>query len=286
MPTLNYFIDIRVKLVAVQSNGGTGFQLKSYLINALKSNGFNGDADLAASAIAGHTNVESGNYAPDVIAGKRTGDGGKAKGLAQWHPDRWNKLLSWARDNGINPHTWQAQASYIVYEMKHGGEKRAWRLLEKANDVESAVAGFAAYERPSGYKRDDATGISHYDNRLEWTKIYATGGNKNAQNQMLAQGEPQPLTKAPVDPSTGMIRNPVANDRQPRFRMTNLEDSPSSTTNVSYSNTTGIATSCDHNGTQKPMNKQDEAWLFSMNLRARNNNNGFGNGELPNLLIR
>jgi hypothetical protein len=89
---------------------------------------------------------------------------------------------------------------------------------------------------------------------------------------MLAQAQPQ----VAVDPSTGMIKNSV--NRQ--------SYSPANTTDVSYSNSTGMAMPCDHNGMQKPMNKQDEAWLFSMNMRAWNNNNGFGNGELPNLLMR
>lgn len=155
------------------SNRALGFQIKQYLVNSLKANGFKGNAEVAATGILGNLSVESGSFDPNVIAGKRKGDGGKATGLAQWHPNRWEPLTEWSKSQGMDPYTWQAQAAMIVHEMVNGTEKEAWRRLEKATSVQEAADAFLAFERPSGFKSNDPTGSSHYASRQEEANFYA-----------------------------------------------------------------------------------------------------------------
>jgi Phage tail lysozyme len=53
---------------------------------ALRDSGF---TDGGAAGVAGNFAAESGFNTQAV------GDGGSAKGLAQWHPDRWGSFLNW-----------------------------------------------------------------------------------------------------------------------------------------------------------------------------------------------
>lgn len=161
------------------SNGALGFKLKSFLANGLKANGFRGNAEVAASGIVGNLAVESGNFDPRVITTERRGDGGVAKGLAQWHPDRWGNLVDWANKTGQDPKTWQAQAGFIIYEMTKGGEREAWRRLEKAENPRQAAEAFLQYERPAGYKNNDPTGSSHYGDRVGHALIFGKNNTRS-----------------------------------------------------------------------------------------------------------
>jgi hypothetical protein len=72
-----------------------------------------GLSDAGAFALSRNLTQESG-HRPEAV-----GDGGKAQGLAQWHPDRWAKLEKWAVENGLDPKSKQAQMDYIVEEAKN-----------------------------------------------------------------------------------------------------------------------------------------------------------------------
>lgn len=71
-----------------------------------------GLSDTGAFALARNITTESG-HRTDV-----KGDGGKAQGLAQWHPDRYAKLEKWAIGQGLDPASKQAQMDYIMEEGK------------------------------------------------------------------------------------------------------------------------------------------------------------------------
>jgi hypothetical protein len=72
-----------------------------------------GLSDVGAFAMARNITQESG-HRTDV-----RGDGGKAQGLAQWHPDRWAKYEKWADEQGLDPKSKQAQMDYIIEEGKN-----------------------------------------------------------------------------------------------------------------------------------------------------------------------
>ena len=106
-----------------------------------------------AAGIVGNLQAESGmGINPAAI-----GDGGKAWGIAQWHPERraiWEKASGkrW-QTNGESPN-FREQLDFIIYELNRT-ESRANRRLKATNTVEDAAAVFDQYyERSSGAARN------------------------------------------------------------------------------------------------------------------------------------
>lgn len=83
---------------------------------------------------------------------KAVGDGGKAFGLAQWHPDRqgeFNKLFG----KPIQQSSFEEQLAFIQFELTRGNERRAGDMLRTAQTGRDAAAIVSKhYERPA--KRD------------------------------------------------------------------------------------------------------------------------------------
>ena len=105
-----------------------------------------------AAGIVGNLQAESGvGINPGAV-----GDGGKAWGIAQWHPDRrsiWEKASgrTWEA-SGVSPN-FDEQLQFIMYELQRT-EMRALRRLRATNTVEDAAAVFDQYyERSSGEAR-------------------------------------------------------------------------------------------------------------------------------------
>jgi Phage tail lysozyme/Peptidase M15/D-alanyl-D-alanine carboxypeptidase len=72
-----------------------------------------------AAGIVGNLQVESVNFASDVISGKRRGDGGAAVGIGQWHSDRQKKFESIFGHSLIGaPFT--EQLEFVNWELMHG----------------------------------------------------------------------------------------------------------------------------------------------------------------------
>jgi Phage tail lysozyme len=100
-----------------------------------------------AAALAGQATAESGLGSPRDL-GVGTGDSGAASGMFQWHSDRWNPLVSWAKSKGMDPGKWETQVRMGVHEWitkyRKGlgpGVERA----ETAGQLERASAEFEAY---------------------------------------------------------------------------------------------------------------------------------------------
>lgn len=131
-----------------------------------------GFTDEQAAGIVGNLQAESGiNINPAAI-----GDGGKAWGIAQWHPERraiWEKATGkkW-ESSGISPN-FEEQLDFIVYELKRT-EAQALRRLRATNTVEDAAAVFDQYyERSSGKARKKRI-------QLAQAIIGSTGGTQTA----------------------------------------------------------------------------------------------------------
>lgn len=76
------------------------------------------------------------------------GDGTKAYGIAQWHPDRQAAFKAWSGKD-IRQSTLQEQMAFVHYELTQGAEQRAGALLratQNASDAGSVVSRY--YERP------------------------------------------------------------------------------------------------------------------------------------------
>lgn len=97
-----------------------------------------------AAALAGNAAWESGGRT-DI-----TGDGGKALGLFQWHPDRQANLNRFASQYGLDPKSEQTQLQFADWELKNT-EKKAGEKFFAATDLKGANDAVLGYLRPSGF---------------------------------------------------------------------------------------------------------------------------------------
>lgn len=96
-----------------------------------------------AAGIVGNLVVESG-LRTDAV-----GDGGKAYGIAQWHPDR-QAVFRKVYGKDIRDSSFQEQMEYVDWELKNT-EARAGKLLRSATTAEEAAAIVdRSYERSAG----------------------------------------------------------------------------------------------------------------------------------------
>lgn len=95
-----------------------------------------------AAGIVGNLMQESG------LKTSIKGDGGKAFGIAQWHPDRQKGLEALAKSLGTSKSDFNTQLEYVWQEL-NTTEKRALDKLMQAKTVEQATSAFCQhYERP------------------------------------------------------------------------------------------------------------------------------------------
>lgn len=105
-----------------------------------------------SAGIVGNLQVESGNFSPDVLSGKRKGDGGIAVGVAQWHPDRQRKFQEVMHKPLIGS-SFQDQLEFVNWELNNS-HANAGRMLRGAKDAASAAEIVdAKYEISSGAHR-------------------------------------------------------------------------------------------------------------------------------------
>lgn len=76
------------------------------------------------------------------------GDGGKAYGLAQWHPDR-QSIFERVFGKSIKGSTFEEQLAFVDWELRNN-EKRAGSILRQQTTVEGSTEAFMRYyERPA-----------------------------------------------------------------------------------------------------------------------------------------
>ncbi|ODB39605.1 hypothetical protein A9L43_16015 [Pseudomonas mosselii] len=96
-----------------------------------------------AAGITANLSAESG-FNPNAV-----GDGGKAYGIAQWHPDRQANFKQWAGKD-IRQATLEDQLGFVHYELTQGAEVAAGKLLRAADSARDAGAVVSRYyERPA-----------------------------------------------------------------------------------------------------------------------------------------
>lgn len=95
-----------------------------------------------AIGIAANLQAES-NFNPSAV-----GDGGKAYGLAQWHPDRQAEFRK-TYGKPIQGSTIEEQVAFVDHELRNGNEKAAGsKLLQSKSASEAADIITRFYERP------------------------------------------------------------------------------------------------------------------------------------------
>lgn len=136
-----------------------------------------------AAGIVGNLIAESGLDTGAV------GDGGQARGIAQWHPDRKAKLRAWARRNGKNPDAYRTQLEYIQHEMFTADGGNVGDRLRQQTSASGAARVFADhYERPAREADGDPMHWDRRDseaNRLAGTVPTAVAREAAARNQQV-----------------------------------------------------------------------------------------------------
>lgn len=98
----------------------------------------------AATGVVGNLVAESG------LSTTIRGDGGKAVGIAQWHPDRWANLTAWAGRNRLDPYALTTQLQYTRLEAATATGGNVWGKLLGAKDAVTASAlWMRLFERPA-----------------------------------------------------------------------------------------------------------------------------------------
>lgn len=120
----------------------------------------------AAAGIAGHIKAES-NFNTHVV-----GDGGMARGLAQWHPGRYKGVKKLAADRNTLATDFHTQLEYIDQELRTH-ERLAYERLMQAVTVLDATKAFAHFERPQGYTVQRPERSHNFHGRLRYANEYA-----------------------------------------------------------------------------------------------------------------
>jgi len=106
-----------------------------------------------SAGIVGNLQLESQDFAPDVISGKRKGDGGLAVGVAQWHPDR-QKDFEERYGHNLEGSSLDEQLDFVNYELTMGKEQKAGNILKEATLTRNAAQVVDMfYERSKGIHR-------------------------------------------------------------------------------------------------------------------------------------
>ncbi len=123
-----------------------------------------GVAPHQAAGIVANLHAES---SPQIKPWGVVGDNGTAFGAAQWRNERFANLNNFAKANGMDPRTTEAQQAFMRHELigrgAHGGgsEAKAYGALASAQDPSSAAAAFdARYERSDGTTRGTRQAIA------------------------------------------------------------------------------------------------------------------------------
>ena len=98
-----------------------------------------------AAGIVGNLQGESGNFNKDVISGERRGDGGKAVGIAQWHPDRQAKFKEIMHKDLIGS-SYEDQLEFVNWELNNSHKKAGDDLRKQTTAAGAAKSVEGKYE--------------------------------------------------------------------------------------------------------------------------------------------
>jgi hypothetical protein len=160
--------------------------------------------------------IESANFSDDVIFGRRRGDGGKAIGLAQWHPARWKDITTHLNSIGVDPYSFKGQLLAIDYELKNK-EGRAMKYLSKATDHRHSTRIFNRhYERSADYtdKRENYSDklLKYYQERGDDSYAQVGGRNSYAQDGYSFNNQNETPRLIQNEDDYYKIKNPVPYD--------------------------------------------------------------------------
>lgn len=134
----------------------------------------------AATGVVGNLLAESG------LNTTIRGDGGKAVGIAQWHPDRFGVLKSWAAARGLDPYALGTQLRFARYEATTAAGGNVWNKLLGVKDAVTASAlWMRLFERPAD--QSDAAAKRRAQRGIDALK--GAGGTSGGPGAVLAGAE-------------------------------------------------------------------------------------------------
>lgn len=165
-----------------------------------------------AAGIAANIHRESGFNAGAV------GDGGRAIGLGQWHPDRQKAFAAWA-GHDIRQSTFEEQLGFINFELTKGREKVAGNILRATKDAFSAGAVVSThYERPGNVNGEANARGALAEGYFSGANLAPNGGKKvtieqNNKTDIHVHGTttPKETAKAVIDSQTRVHGDAVRN---------------------------------------------------------------------------
>jgi hypothetical protein len=99
-------------------------------------------------------------YGESKLNTKAVGDGGKAYGIGQWHPDR-QAIFAKAFGKPIQQSTYTEQLAFVDYELRNN-ESLAGKLLRKTKTIAEATRVFMLrYERPAAWAAKESYGARY-----------------------------------------------------------------------------------------------------------------------------
>lgn len=101
-----------------------------------------------AAGLAGEATAESGlgTMFGGRVLGVGTGDSGSASGMFQWHSDRWNRQVAWARSQGLDPAKPSTQYKMAAHEFITEWRNRIGARINAATTAAGIEAGMEAFE--------------------------------------------------------------------------------------------------------------------------------------------
>lgn len=150
------------------SSGAAGAANGRDLVGFFMGKGWSRDQ---ASGLASNIQHESnGNH-------QAVGDGGKAYGIAQWHPDRQANFTKWSGKD-IKQSSLQDQLEFMNYELTQGAERKAGALLKASRSASQAGEIVSRhYERPAATEAEARKRGATAVQIAQSTTIHVAGGN-------------------------------------------------------------------------------------------------------------
>ena len=155
-----------------------------------------------AAGIVGNLQAESGNFSSAVLSGQKRGDGGKAVGVAQWHPPR---QANFQRIMGkpVAGSSFKEQLEFVQWELNNTHKNAGDALKRATSAAEAADIIRRLYEAPSkdpvmGAHQQRITNAINLAGQSQTTPQSAPGG---AAAPAATPAAPTPAAQPPVNPN-------------------------------------------------------------------------------------
>lgn len=146
-----------------------------------------------------------------------TGDGGKAFGALQWHPDRQKRLDAYVAQTNLNAEqagrvptasrdNLTTQLDFNDWELEHT-EKAAGDRLKASSNIREANDAMLGSLRPAGYSPGMPSNTATYDQRMRYAQMIdgsAPVGDWVSPRDNLAAAAADPVATASND--TGLLK--------------------------------------------------------------------------------